>query len=147
MDSGDQLAQPPVSFTEHVVSHGKPVWVPDRLPRLDVARAVAVVELPPHLHGWFGPGRAFHLRFRPDRVRVYTIVLQDGTPADFLAYVDGALLIDLWNELSLPSTIRSVWEPVIRASGGPEYSDSRPSTLEPGPFSGGTARRPGGGPS
>src|SRR6266700_3584643 len=34
------------------------MWVPDRLPRVDVARALAVVELPLHLN-WSAPGRVF----------------------------------------------------------------------------------------
>jgi hypothetical protein len=48
---------------------------------------------------------------------VYEIVLQEGRPADILAYVDGALLLDLWDELVLPRTVRSAWTPVIQASG------------------------------
>ena len=32
---------------------------------------------------------------------MYEIVLQEGRPADILAYVDGALLVDLWDDLVL----------------------------------------------
>ena len=53
---------------------------------------------------------------RADRVRVYEVVLQEGRPADILAYVDGALLFDLWGELVLPRAVRSAWAPVIQAS-------------------------------
>jgi hypothetical protein len=49
-------------------------------------------------------------------VRVYEVVLQEGRPADILAYVDGALLLDLWGELVLPRAVRSAWSPVIQAS-------------------------------
>jgi hypothetical protein len=38
---------------------------------------------------------------------LYEIVLQEGTPADILAYVDGALLVDLWEDLVLPRAVRS----------------------------------------
>lgn len=76
-----------------------------------------MVELPLHLN-WSAPGRVFDLRSRADRARVYEIVLQEGRPADILAYVDGALLLDLWDELVLPRTVRSMWTPAIRASGG-----------------------------
>ena len=48
-------------------------WVPDRLPRLDVAHALAVVALPLHLN-WSAPGRVFDLWSRADRARVYEIV-------------------------------------------------------------------------
>jgi len=108
-------AQPHVSFTEQTSARGKPTWVPDRLPRLDVVRALAAVELPLHLN-WSAPGRVFDLRSRADRARVYEIVLQEGTPTDILAYVDGALLVDLWEDLVLPRSVRSTWAPVISLS-------------------------------
>jgi transcriptional regulator with XRE-family HTH domain len=108
-------AQPHVSFTQQPSARGKPIWVPDRLPRLAVARALATVELPPHLN-WSAPGRVFDLRSRADRSRVYETVLQEGKPADILAYVDGALLVDLWEDLVLPRAVRSAWAPLISAS-------------------------------
>ena len=115
-EAGWELAaQPHVSFTQHLV-RGKPVWVPDRLPRLDAADALARVELPVHLN-WSAPGRVFDLRSRADRARVYEAVLQEGRPADILAYVDGALLTDLWGDLVLPRAVRSAWSPVIAAAG------------------------------
>jgi transcriptional regulator with XRE-family HTH domain len=113
----DLDAQPHVSFTSQTSAHGKPSWIPDRLPRLDVAHALAVVELPLHLN-WSAPGRIFDLRSRADRARVYEIVLREGTPADFLAYVDGALLVDLWEDLVLPRALRSAWAPLISMSSG-----------------------------
>jgi transcriptional regulator with XRE-family HTH domain len=111
----DLAAQPHVSFTPQTSARGKPTWIPDRLPRLDVARALAAVELPLHLN-WSSPGRIFDLRSRADRARVYEIVLQEGTAADILAYVDGALLVDLWEDLVLPRGIRSAWAPLISLS-------------------------------
>jgi transcriptional regulator with XRE-family HTH domain len=112
----DLAAQPHVSFTQQASGYGKPTWVPDRLPRLDVARALATVELPLHLN-WSAPGRILDLRSRPDRARAYEILLQEGTPADILAYVDGALLVDLWEDLVLPRGVRSGWAPLISLPG------------------------------
>ena len=79
--------------------------------------AFARVQLPLHLN-WSAPGRVFDLGSRADRARVYEIVLQEGRPADILAYVDGALLVDLWDDLVLPRPVRSAWAPVIHASRG-----------------------------
>ncbi len=101
-----------VSFTQQATAYGKPTWIPDRLPRLDVAHALAAVELPLHLN-WSAPGRVFDLRSRTDRARVYEIVLQEGTPADILTYIDGALIVDLWEDLVLPRSVRSAWAPLI----------------------------------
>ena len=81
-----------------------------------VARALAVVQLPLHLN-WSAPGRVFDLGSRADRARVYEIVLQEGRPADILAYVDGALLADLWGDLILPRAVRSAWSPLLPGSG------------------------------
>src|ERR1700683_765304 len=108
-------AQPHVSFTQQPPARGRPIWVPARLPRLDVAHALAVVELPLHLN-WSAPGRVFDLRSRADRARVYEAVLQEGRPADILTYVDGVLLVDLWGDLVLPRGIRSAWAPLISLS-------------------------------
>jgi hypothetical protein len=75
-----------------------------------------LVELPLHLN-WCSAGRVFDLRSRADRARVYEIVLQEGRPADILAYVDGALLADLWDDLVLPRAVRSAWAPLASPSG------------------------------
>jgi hypothetical protein len=72
------------------------------------------------LRHWSAPGRAFDLRSRADRARVYEIVLQEGRPADILAYVDGALLVDLWDDLVLPRAVRSAWAPLVVPSGEAE---------------------------
>jgi transcriptional regulator with XRE-family HTH domain len=112
------MAQPRVEFTERPAAHGRSVWVPDHLPRLDVAHAFARVRLPLHLN-WSAPGRVFDLSSRADRARVYEVVLQEGRPADILAYVDGALLVDLWDELVLPRAVRSAWARVVRVSMDP----------------------------
>jgi hypothetical protein len=110
-------AQPQVMFTRQPAARGRWVWVPDHLPRLEMAHAFARVQLPLHLN-WSAPGRVFDLGSRANRARVYEVVLQEGRPADILAYVDGALLVDLWDDLVLPRAVRSAWAPVIHASRG-----------------------------
>ena len=77
-----------------------------------MAKALAAVELPLHLN-WSAPGRIFNLRSRADRARAYEIVLQEGTPDDILTYIDGTLLVDLWQDLVLPQGVRSAWAPLI----------------------------------
>ncbi|MGH3273156.1 MAG: helix-turn-helix transcriptional regulator [Streptosporangiaceae bacterium] len=107
------VARPRVEFAELPTARGRSVWVPDHLPRLDVEQAFARVRLPLHLN-WSARGRVFDLASRADRARVYEVVLQEGRPADILAYVDGALLVDLWGELVLPRAVRSGWDPIVR---------------------------------
>jgi transcriptional regulator with XRE-family HTH domain len=107
---------PRVTFTTHAGARGAPFVVPSRLWRLDPAEALATVMLPQHLH-WSGPSRPFRLRDRRDRARVYEIVLREGGQEDLLLFVDGALLVDLWDELVLPAPLRRAWEPTIDAYG------------------------------
>jgi transcriptional regulator with XRE-family HTH domain len=105
-EAGCELAaQPQVTFTRQPAARGRCVWVPDHLPRLDMAHAFARVRLPLHLN-WSTPRRAFE------------VVLQEGRPADILAYVDGALLVEPWDDLVLPRPARSAWTPVVNASRG-----------------------------
>ena len=82
-----------------------------------MAKALAAVELPLTLN-WSKPGRVFRLSDRGDRARVYVLVLREGSDADVLAYVDGALLVDLWDELVLPRAVRAAWSPLIDRARG-----------------------------
>ncbi len=86
--------------------------MPEQLPRLPLRHAVAQVRLPFHL-SWSAPERCYDLAMRQDRLRVYEIVLREGTPDDVVTYIDGALLIDAWPDLVLPAPIRDAWETLI----------------------------------
>ena len=108
-------AEPKVRFTEHRTRRGRPLPVPNQLWRLPLADAFAVVVLPTSLH-WSRPGATFDLGDRRQRARCYEVVLREGNPTDLLRYIDGALLIDLWNDLVLPRDLRAAWQPVIDAA-------------------------------
>jgi DNA-binding XRE family transcriptional regulator len=115
---GFELAvQPRVGFVERPGARGRVVVVPTGLPRLDVDRALARVVLPLHLN-WSSPGRGFDLRDRRQRALVYEMVLREGTPEDVLAYIDGVLLVDLWDELVLPRDVRTAWESLVATALG-----------------------------
>lgn len=103
---------PEPTFREVATERGRPIIVPDRLRRLPLEQALAIVVLPLHLN-WSDRGRRFDLRDRRQRTRVYELVLREGQAADVQTYIDGALLIDLWDELVLPAAVRRAWSPVI----------------------------------
>jgi len=105
-------ARPRVEFVAVSGVRGRVVLVPTRLPQLPAVQALATVELPLTLN-WSQPGRMFRLIDRGDRARVYELVLREGTEADVLRYIDGALLVDLWDELVLPRAVRAAWSPLI----------------------------------
>lgn len=111
--AGQELvAVPQVKFVEHRLSRGRTALVPTSLPRLPLRQAFATITLPLHLN-WSQPNRIFELSDRARRARVYEIVLREGTPKDVLTYVDGALLVDLWNSLVLPVALRAAWSDVV----------------------------------
>ena len=104
--------RPRIGFATVTGPRGRTVMVPDRLPRLPVEQALAAVRLPLRIN-WSQPGRILRLADRGDRARVYETVLREGQPVDVLNYVDGALLVDLWDEFVLPHWIRAAWAPLI----------------------------------
>lgn len=108
----DLAITPRIAFRQVAVDGGRPIQVPAALSRLPLHHALATVELPLHLN-WSDPGRRYDLRDRRQRARVYEIVLREGRPDDVRSYVDGALLVDLWNELVLPRAIRAAWQAVV----------------------------------
>lgn len=105
-------ARPRIEFVSVIASRGRVLRVPTRLPQLPIEQSLAAVELPLALN-WSQPGRVFRLADRGDRARVYELVLGEGGEADVLRYVDGALLVDLWDELVIPRAVRAGWSSLI----------------------------------
>lgn len=119
-EAGFDLAiAPRIEFRVVAIDRGRPIRVPNVLPNLPLDRAFATVGLPLHLN-WSDRGRKYDLRDRRERARVYELVLREGGPEDVLAYVDGALLVDLWEELVLPVVVRAAWASVVSGRPGEE---------------------------
>lgn len=104
-----------IKFSKIEMGRGRPIYVPDRLWRLDVNEAFEPVVLSLALN-WSQPGKEYITRDRRQRGRLYETVLREGMPKDILKYVDGLLLIDLWDELVLPRAIREHWIAALRTN-------------------------------
>lgn len=116
--AGYRLAITPILHWREVdVGRGRTASVPDQLPDLPAREAVRVLDLPLHLE-WSRPGSSVDLADRRQRARAYEVALREGRPADIESIVDGALLIDLWDELVLPRKLRAAWEPVLDSARG-----------------------------
>lgn len=92
----------------------KEFWYPDRLWRVEVPGCFDRVRMP-DLVGRSGQGE-WDLRDRTDRRRLYENLLIEGTQHMIMRWVDGALLVDVWDELVLPDKIRAAWDPVVAAA-------------------------------
>lgn len=108
----DVDARPRIDFAEISGGHRRRALVPSSLPRLPLEQALGSVTLPLAVN-WSQPGRVFRLSDRSERARIYELVLSEGGPADILAVIDGALLVDLWPELVLPRDVRAAWAPLV----------------------------------
>ena len=106
------VAVPLLQWREVEIGGGRLASVPDRLPDLPAREAVRAFELPLHLE-WSRPGPVVDLADRRQRARAYEVVLREGRPVDIESVVDGALLVDLWDELLLPRRLRAAWQPLI----------------------------------
>jgi transcriptional regulator with XRE-family HTH domain len=104
--------RPRITFHAVATGRGRTYQVPDQLPSLPPHMALATVELPLALN-WSQPGRQYRLKDRSERARVYEAVLREGGPQDVLTYIDGVLLVDLWDELLIPRDLRAAWAPLI----------------------------------
>lgn len=109
--------QPRVRFTEHPAPTGFrfPFTVPDRLWRLEAPacfRTIKFFDLIDDDNDKFW----WDLSDRAERRLVYERLLTYGSEAYLVIYLDGALLIDLWNEMDVPEPMRTHWQRVIDKS-------------------------------
>jgi transcriptional regulator with XRE-family HTH domain len=108
----------PVQFHQETAPGVRPFWVPDRLWRGKLPECFATISVldPAYLRGV----QRFPLRRRAARRRMYEMLLRNGLPDELMDWIDGALLVDIWDELKLPKPIRRAWQPVLdRAGKGP----------------------------
>ena len=112
----DLTVKPRVEFFWDEKPDGRVFFVPDRLwsvpPPLCFARVrmVGTESL--------GKKAVFDLAKRPDRIRFYELMLTHGLPEMIQEVVDGALLVDVWRELTLSDSIRKAWDPMITGAKG-----------------------------
>lgn len=119
-------AVPIVRWHEVAVGRGRSYWIPDRLWRLATEATFADVVLPIELN-WSAPGRPFRIRDRRERARLYEVLLREGEPAHIERWVDGALLVDGWDDMVLPRALRQAWQPTVD-----EASTASPTSTEAG---------------
>ena len=86
---------------------------PDRLWRVEVPGCFDTVRMP-DMSG--APTGEWNLRDHTDRPRLYENLLVEGSPQMMQRWVDGALLVDVWADLELPTRIRAAWEPAVAAA-------------------------------
>lgn len=101
----------PATFDGHTIYQ-----IPNRLwrvePRLCFSK-VRFPDMPASRESGDFVLRNWDLAVRDERRRVYGYLLRTSVPVWMCRWLDGALLVDLWDELDLPDPLRTAWQPLI----------------------------------
>lgn len=100
-----------VDFKERSVPGIEPFWVPSMLWNVGPPTCFVILHVPDMVN--HTSQIDWDLSDRVDRARAYEILIRWGLPQAMLRWLDGALLVDLWDDLDLPEEIRTCWTPAI----------------------------------
>jgi uncharacterized protein (DUF433 family)/transcriptional regulator with XRE-family HTH domain len=100
-----------IDFEEYHPEGIAPFWAPNLLWRVQTPDCFDTLRIPDLLQ--HTPQEEWNLKDRTDRRRAYEILIRRGLPQQMIRWLDGALLVDLWDELDLPDPVRKVWWPAI----------------------------------
>lgn len=98
-------------MSESFSARRRPFSLPASLDQLDGPTVAGAVTLPPHID--WSSRRAYDLADRDDRLRVYELVLREGTFDDLRCYLDPDELPVVLDELFLPDHIKTAWQQLL----------------------------------
>ncbi|WP_415853467.1 helix-turn-helix domain-containing protein [Sinomonas sp. G460-2] len=101
-----------VDWVEHHPKGIVKFWAPSMLWAVEPPTCLVTVHMPDQIRN---TGMShWNLRDREERRGAYEQLIRRGLPQQMIRWIDGGLLIDLWDELDLPDPVREAWEPAIR---------------------------------
>lgn len=103
-----------IDFEQYQPPGLRPFWAPNLLWRVPTPDCFDTLRIPDLLHDTAQD--EWDLGDRTDRRRAYEILIREGLPQQMIRWLDGALLVDLWDELDLPDPVRGVWLPAVAAA-------------------------------
>jgi transcriptional regulator with XRE-family HTH domain len=101
-----------VDWIQHHAPGVLPFWAPSMLWSVGPPTCFATLAIPDFIQNT--GMRTWDMRDRDERKGVYEQLIRRGDPEQMIRWMDGALLVDLWEELDLPDPVRNMWEPAIR---------------------------------
>ena len=111
-----------IDWVEHEAPGVGHFWVPSTLWNVETPDCFAILEFADLVGD--GPVRQWDMHDRAQRKGVYEQLLQGGTPEEMIRWIDGPLLVDLWEELALPAVVREAWKWPIVIARGPTHPDT-----------------------
>jgi transcriptional regulator with XRE-family HTH domain len=106
-----------VDWVEHHPPGIVKFWAPSMLWSIGPPMCFATLAIPDFIKNT--GMRTWDMRYRGERKGVYEQMIRRGHPQEMMRWLDGALLIDAWDELDLPEPVRKEWEPAIRLATRP----------------------------
>ncbi|MHB1289755.1 helix-turn-helix domain-containing protein [Georgenia sp.] len=100
-----------VDWVEHHPPGIVKFWAPNRLWTVEPPACFATIHMPDLI--WESATTEWVMRDRTGRRAAYEQLIRRGLPQQMIRWVDGGLLVDLWDELNLPDPVREAWWPAI----------------------------------
>lgn len=101
-----------VDWVEHHPKGIVAFWAPSMLWAVEPPMCFATIKMPDLI--CHTEQMDSNLRDRDERRGAYEQLIRRGLPQQMIRWIDGGLLVDLWDELDLPDPVRQAWEPAIR---------------------------------
>lgn len=100
-----------VDWVEHHPPGIVAFWAPNRLWTVEPPACFATIQMPDLI--WESATTEWVMRDRAGRRAAYEQLIRRGLPQQMIRWIDGGLLVDLWDELNLPDPVREAWWPAI----------------------------------
>jgi transcriptional regulator with XRE-family HTH domain len=106
-----------IDWVEHHPTGIVKFWAPSMLWAVEPPTCFATLHIPDEIRNT--GMRTWNMRDRDERRGVYEQLIRRGLPQQMIRWMDGGLLVDLWDELDLPDPVREAWGPAIRLATAP----------------------------
>lgn len=100
-----------VDWVEHHPKGIVAFWAPSMLWSVEAPTCFATLHIPDLIHNT--EKNTWNTRDRDERRGAHEQLIRRGLPQQMIRWIDEALLVDLWDELDLPASVREAWEPAI----------------------------------
>jgi transcriptional regulator with XRE-family HTH domain len=127
-----------VDWVEHHPKGIVAFWAPSMLWAVEPPTCFATLHIPDEIRNT--GMRTWNMRDREERRRVYEQLIRRGLPQQMIRWIDGGLLVEVWDELDLPDPVRDAWEPAIGLATMPLDVDGLRFIIREDPFVAPTAR-------
>ncbi len=106
-------------------------WAPSELWSVEPPTCFATCDIPDEIRNT--GMRTWKMRDRGERTGVYEQLIRRGLPHQMIRWIDGGLLVDVWEELDLPDPVREAWRPAIELARRPLELDGLTFYVEENP--------------